>query len=89
MRTVNTKELVERHVNEWQNRCYFLGIPDEVPKMIADAGLAPSWKAIAIALLKNDMQMTSIGYSPKQSAWYGVLKRRELKKDCWVQLWLF
>lgn len=89
MHTGNTKERVERYVNEWKARCYFHGVPEEVPRMIAEAGLAPSWKAIAIALLKNDMQMTSLGFTAKQSAWYGVLKRIELKKDNWVQLRLF
>lgn len=57
--------------------------------MVADARLAPSWKAIAIAILKNDMQMTSLGYQATESEWYGVLKQIELGKKPLRQLRLF
>ena len=43
-------------------------------------GLAPSYKAIAIALMKNDMNLLSLGFSSEPSAWYGFLKRDELIK---------
>jgi predicted phosphoadenosine phosphosulfate sulfurtransferase len=74
---------------EWVRRCYFDGIPDEVPRVIDNEHLAPSWKRIAIALLRNDMAMESLGNMRKQSKWYGVFKRIELNKDTWVQLYLF
>jgi predicted phosphoadenosine phosphosulfate sulfurtransferase len=41
-------------------------------------GLAPSYKAIAIALLKNDMGLHSLGFSPIKSEWYSAIKRIEI-----------
>lgn len=55
------------------------GIPDEVPAELADELLAPSYKAIAIALLNNDMQLRSLGFEGKHSKWYDVLKRIEIE----------
>lgn len=40
--------------------------------------LAPSYKAIAFAILKNDHSFSTLGFSPPQSEWYGHLKRIEL-----------
>ena len=86
---MQTKRLVDEYVKTWESRCYSDGIPDEVPKLIDSEGLAPSWKRIAIALIQNDMRMEALGNIPKQSQWYGVLKRIELRKDVFVQLMLF
>jgi predicted phosphoadenosine phosphosulfate sulfurtransferase len=33
-----------------------------------DAGKVPSWKAIAIAILKNDLNLYSLGFSKRDSA---------------------
>jgi predicted phosphoadenosine phosphosulfate sulfurtransferase len=38
----------------------------------------PSYKMICIALLKNDLQLTSLGYKAKQSKFYSILKRIEI-----------
>jgi len=73
----------------WKDRCYSDGIPSEVPDAIDREHMAPSWKRIAIALLKNDMQMVALGYTPKASEWYGVLKRIEFEKPACVQLKFF
>lgn len=47
----------------WRNRCYFDDIPDEVPELLAKTNRAPSWKKIAICLLKNDMQLRGLGFT--------------------------
>lgn len=86
---MQTKRLVNDYEKMWVSRCYSDGIPDEVPKIIDAEGLAPSWKRIALAILKNDMDMVALGHIPKRSSWYGVLKRIELRKDAWIQLRLF
>ena len=36
--------------------------------------LAPSYKAIAIAILKNDVSGESLGFTAKRSDWYYHLK---------------
>lgn len=47
----------------WHNRCYFDDIPDEVPELLAKTNRAPSWKKIAICLLKNDMKLRGLGFT--------------------------
>jgi predicted phosphoadenosine phosphosulfate sulfurtransferase len=48
-------------------RCYFSDIPDEVPVLLASTNRAPSYKAIAIAVLRNDNQLLSLGFARKES----------------------
>jgi len=57
-----TKRVLE-YVQTWQRRCYSEGIPDEVPNKIAASGRAPSWRAVAVALLQNDLQLYQLGYA--------------------------
>jgi predicted phosphoadenosine phosphosulfate sulfurtransferase len=47
----------------WEDRCYSNGIPDEIPDLLARTNRAPSWKKIAICLLKNDMKLRGLGYT--------------------------
>jgi hypothetical protein len=54
---------VKEYVSTWESRCYQFGIPDEVPRKIAAIGRAPSWQAVAIALLKNDLNLYGLGFS--------------------------
>ena len=53
---------VKEYVSTWEGRCYQFGIPDEVPRKIAAIGRAPSWQAVAIALLKNDLNLYGLGF---------------------------
>jgi len=39
------------------------GIPDEVPSKVALSGRAPSWRAVAIALLQNDLHLYQLGFA--------------------------
>ncbi len=69
-------ERVKEYIETWEKRCYKNGIPDEAPIQISDK--VPSYKMICIALLKNDLQLTSLGYKAKQSKFYSILKRIEI-----------
>lgn len=66
-------------MSKWEERCYFDGIPDEVPAGIAKSGRAPSWKQIAIAILRNDLLLKELGFSGKESKYYSQL--RQMKED--------
>jgi predicted phosphoadenosine phosphosulfate sulfurtransferase len=46
----------------WKKRCYFDGIPDEVPAKVQLSFRAPSWKAVAMAILKNDHGLRTLGF---------------------------
>ena len=74
------KAKINEYVTTWRGRGYGDGIPDEVPEVLAKQQLAPSFKAIAIAILKNDHALTTLGFAAPQSHWYGVLKRIELEE---------
>lgn len=72
----STGRHIRDYINKWEKRCYHEGIPDDVPKEIFDK--APSYKAIAIAILKNDLSV--IGVDRGISEIYIELKRIEISK---------
>lgn len=72
-----TRSRVKQYVRMWQSRCYSDDIPDEAPNEIADK--VPSYKRIAIAILKNDLHLSSLGFSRPQSEYYSILKRIEIE----------
>jgi predicted phosphoadenosine phosphosulfate sulfurtransferase len=63
-----TTQAVEKYVSQWEARCYQIGIPDEVPKRLADSGRVPSYKAIAMCILRNDLQLRALGFGRQESA---------------------
>lgn len=75
-----TKKRVSKYLTEWKEKGYPNDIPDEVPDQIMKYRLAPSYKAIALCLLKNDMYLTGLGFSTPKSKWYSVLKKIELEE---------
>lgn len=77
---MQTRKRIAQYVKAWKRCGYSDGIPDEVPLPLQQLGLAPSYKAIACALLRNDMNLVSLGFGAPQSEWYGVLKREELRE---------
>ena len=74
------KQKIEGYVREWENRCYKKGIPDETPIEIEQNNLAPSYRKICLALLKNDHTLKSLGFSAPKSKVYNDLKYIELKE---------
>lgn len=62
------------YVTTWENRCYSDGIPDDAPKKLVDSGRVPSYKHIAMAILKNDMTLKTLGFSGKESKYFRILK---------------
>jgi len=74
------KKKIEEYINNWKDKGYPEDIPDEVPIRIEDLNFAPSYRAIAIAILKNDHHLTSLGFKAPSSEWYGILKRIEIEE---------
>lgn len=48
--------------------------------MLEAANLVPSYRKIAIAILKNDHHLISLGFPPPTSEVYNELKRIEIKE---------
>ena len=57
------KQRILKYIIKWENRCYHNGIPDEIPARLDQLNKAPSYKAIARAIIKNDFCLKSLGYS--------------------------
>ena len=67
---------VNNFVKTWEGRCYKGGIPDDVPPELFHR--APSYKMIAMAILKNDVSIIGVERKPCEA--YIKLKRYEISK---------
>lgn len=74
------KNKIKTFVRTWEKRCYMEGIPDEAPRMLEAANLVPSYRKIAVAILKNDHHLISLGFQAPTSEVYNQLKRIEIKE---------
>jgi len=73
------KKKVLKYISNGKKQGYPEDIPDEVPDVLMNLNLAPSYKAIAIAIMKNDHSMKSLGFTPKKSHIYSALKKIEIE----------
>lgn len=71
---------IDIYIREWKTKGYPVDIPDDVPKELMRLRLAPSYKAICLAILNNDLHFKSLGFSAPTSEWYSVLKSIEIKE---------
>jgi predicted phosphoadenosine phosphosulfate sulfurtransferase len=77
---MNAAQKINKYVKDWKEKGYPEDIPDEVPERLMKLNLAPSYKAIAIALLRNDLNLEALGFTPKKSPWYSAFKKIEIEK---------
>lgn len=75
------------YVKTWKERCYRDDIPDEVPQGIMESMRAPSYKAIAMCILNNDLHLYGLGFAPHVSHWYRTVK--QINKEETKQINLF
>lgn len=59
----------------WERRCYFDGIPNSLPKGLRATTRVPSYQAIAMAILRNDHNLYSVGFSERESELVSMLIR--------------
>jgi predicted phosphoadenosine phosphosulfate sulfurtransferase len=74
---VNKKKILH-YIKTWESQGYCDGIPDEVPNVLMELNLAPSYKAICIAIMKNDVQLQFLGYGKEKCNAYNAIKRNEI-----------
>jgi predicted phosphoadenosine phosphosulfate sulfurtransferase len=68
----------------WKERGYDIGIPDEAPYILESKKLAPSWKRVCKALLRNDFWCKGLGFTQHKTAAYQKyldLKKRQRTED--------
>lgn len=84
------KRKIQNYVNQWEQQCYSNGIPDEAPKELEKRDLVPSYRRICIAIMKNDTNLKSLGFSSNKSVYYDNIKYNELLlRNKQMQLKLF
>jgi len=69
------------YIIDWESKGYPDGIPDEVPNELMVLNLAPSYKAICFAILKNDISLKTLGLSAPKSKYYYAIKGIALAAD--------
>ena len=60
---------IDAYIQVWENRCYPDSIPDDLPDGLLFSGRAPSWRAIALCLLNNDLRLHKLGYTTMPREW--------------------
>lgn len=66
------------YIRKWEMRGYTAGIPDEADAVLEERLKVPSYRVICMAILKNDRQLETLGYSKPKSVAYMDLKKIEL-----------
>mgnify|MGYP003519573203 CR=1 FL=1 len=77
---MGANEKIRKYIKQWESNCYPEGIPDEAPIELENNNLVPSYRRICIAIMKNDIQLQSLGYSREYCEIYDQLKKAELIK---------
>ena len=74
------KKKIENYIKDWKKKGYSKDIPDDAPERLMQLNKVPSYKAICIAILKNDHCLKSLGFQPKISKYYSILKKIEISQ---------
>ncbi len=70
---------IKMYVNKWKSQGYPNGIPDSADSRLESMNKVPSYRMICIAILKNDICLTSLGFSRPNCAEYNALKKLEIE----------
>lgn len=74
------KEKIQKYIQDWENKCYSNGIPEEVPTRLDQLNKAPSYKKICMVILRNDFALQGLGFSKTKTKVYHDLKKIELSQ---------
>lgn len=73
------EEKIRKYISSWKQKGYNKSIPDEVPIGLERRNLAPSYRAICIAIMKNDYQLEYLGFTRELCNAYQEIKRQEIQ----------
>lgn len=71
---------IREYISNWEQRGYSEGIPEEAPESLERINAVPSYRMICRAIIKNDVQLESLGFTREPCELYNKLKREELKE---------
>ena len=72
------KQKILAYIAKWEKQGYPDGIPDEADAKLESLGKVPSYRMICKAILKNDISLSSLGFTRQPSEVYSLLKRIEI-----------
>lgn len=75
---MGAKAKIQEYIFKWENKGYESGIPDEAPVELEKRGLAPSYRMICIAIMKNPNNLESLGFGREKCKVYQEIKRQEI-----------
>jgi len=73
------RKIIYQYIIDWQSKGYSDCIPDEGNPRLEQLHKIPSYKKIAIAILRNDSSLQSLGVVAKKSKYYHMLKKIEIE----------
>lgn len=56
-------------------------MPDDIPEKLAKSGRVPSYKAIALCILRNDLQLRGIGFGRQDSELISAIVRKKKEEE--------
>lgn len=71
---------IHDYISKWEKRGYSEGLPDEADPVLEHLVKAPSYRAICMAIMKNDKQLATLGYSRPKTYIYMTLKQIEISE---------
>ena len=75
---MGAKEKIQQYIESWESKGYKNGIPDEAPTELERRNLAPSYRLICIALMKNHNNLEILGFQREKCRIYQEIKREEI-----------
>ena len=78
--SAGTLRKIREYIETWTSRGYPNGIPDEADEVLEQFNKAPSYRAIAKAIMKNDVALLSLGRTRDKCPAYMALKKIELTR---------
>lgn len=77
---------VKVYCQTWEARCYVDGIPDEAIEALEKINRVPSYKSIAMCILKNDLMLRGIGFTEEEGNLAKELRRIKREFDAETNL---
>jgi predicted phosphoadenosine phosphosulfate sulfurtransferase len=74
------REKIGKYLESWKSKGYSDGITEEAPPRLEELCKAPSYRAVCMAILRNDVACVSLGFSRPKTPEYMALKKVEINE---------
>ena len=73
------KNKIRSYVSSWKRKGYENGIPDESPVELESNNKVPSYRMICRAIMRNDVSLSTLGFSRNKTPEYMASKKLEIE----------